>query len=61
MTDQIEVQGDSVVITTQTTVAKEQYLIERQYELANLQNQKRVIEAEIDRVQAIIDQLVQGE
>jgi hypothetical protein len=57
MADQIEVQGENVIITTQTTVAKEQYLIERQYELANLQNQERVIEAEIARVQAIIDSL----
>jgi len=61
MADQIEVQGESVIITTQTTVAKEQFLIERQYELANLQNQERVIEAEIARIQAVIDQLVQGE
>jgi len=61
MADQIEVQGESVVITTQTTVSKEGYLIERQYELANLQNQERVIEAEIARIQAVIDQLVQGE
>jgi hypothetical protein len=57
MADQIEVQGDNVVITTQTTVAKEQFLIERQYELANLQNQDRVIQSEIARVQAIIDSL----
>jgi hypothetical protein len=57
MADQIEVQGENVIITTQTTVAKEQYLIERQYELANLKNQERVIEAEIARVQAIIDSL----
>jgi len=61
MADQIEVQGESVIITTQTTVSKEGYLIERQYELANLQNQERVIEAEIARIQAVIDQLVQGE
>jgi len=57
MADQIEVQEDSVIITTQTTVEKDQYLIERQYELANLKNQERVIEAEIARVQAIIDYL----
>jgi hypothetical protein len=61
MADQIEVQGESVIITTQTTVSKEGYLIQRQYELANLQNQERVIEAEIARIQAVIDQLVQGE
>jgi hypothetical protein len=57
MADQIEVQGESVIITTQTTVEKELYLAQKQMEIANLQNQERVIEAEIARVQAIIDSL----
>jgi hypothetical protein len=57
MADQIEVQGDSVIITTQTTVEKDLYLAQRQMEMANLQSQKQAIEAEIARVQAIIDSL----
>jgi hypothetical protein len=57
MADQIEVQGDSVIITTQTTVEKDLYLAQRQMEIANLQSQKQAIEAEIAKVQAIIDSL----
>jgi hypothetical protein len=57
MADQIEVQGDSVIITTQITVEKDLYLAQRQMEIANLQNQKQAIQSEIARVQAIIDSL----
>ena len=54
---QIAVQGDSVIITTQTTVEKDLYLAQRQMEIANLQSQKQAIETEIARIQAIIDSL----
>jgi hypothetical protein len=57
MADQIEVQGDSVIITTQTTVEKKLYLAQRQMEMTNLQGQKQWIETEIERVQRIIDSL----
>jgi hypothetical protein len=58
MADQIEVQGESVIITTQTTVEKKSYLAQRQMEMTNLQGQKQWIETEIERVQRIIDSLI---
>jgi hypothetical protein len=58
MADQIEVQGESVIITTQTTVEKKLYLAQRQMEMTNLQGQKQWIETEIERVQRIIDSLI---
>ena len=57
MADQIEVQGDSVIITTQTTVGKDLYLAQKQMEITNLQSQKQAIEVEIARIQAVIDSL----
>lgn len=56
---EFQVQGDNVIITTERTVSKQDFLKQHQNQLTMLQSQLAKVQADIARIQGVISQLTE--